>query len=74
MKSGTIRKLVYIICFLLVAYSNFCGIFDVKQSNDPEISPRSSTNVSLEIISNFSFYGRIVYNFRDRLLDVEMTT
>ena len=47
-KSGTNRKLVY--DFSLAVYSNFCGIthrivekFDVKQSNDLEISPRSST-------------------------------
>ena len=54
-KSGTNRKLVY--DFLLVVYSNFCrtGIthrvfekFDVKQSNDLEISPRSSTVASRE--------------------------
>ena len=49
-KSGTNRKLVY--DFLLVVYSNFCRIthffekFDVKQSNDLEISPRSSTVAS----------------------------
>jgi len=43
----------------------------VKQSNDLEISPGSSTVVSPRkavawfLISNFSFSGRIVYNFRD---------
>jgi len=46
-KSGTNRKLVY--DFLLVVYSNFCRIthcfekYDVKQSNDLEICPRSLT-------------------------------
>ena len=51
-KSGTNRKLVY--DFLLVVYSNFCRIthpfekFDVKQSNDLEICPRSLTVVSPE--------------------------
>ena len=52
-KSGTNRKLVYY-DFLLVVYSNFCHIthcfekFDVKQSNDLEICPRSLTVVSPE--------------------------
>jgi len=52
-KSGTNRKLVD--DFLLVVYNNFCRIthllweiFDVKQSNDLEILPRSSTVVSRE--------------------------
>ena len=51
-KSGTNRKLVY--DFILVVYSNFCRSlshtvfekFDVKQSNDLEICPRSLTVVS----------------------------
>ena len=44
----------------------------MKQFNDLEISPRSSTFVSAEsrrlissISSNFSFCGRILYNLRD---------
>jgi len=52
-KSGTNRKLVY--DFLLVVYSNLCRIahrffekFDVKQSNDLEICPRSLTVVSYD--------------------------
>jgi len=51
-QSGTNRKLVY--DFLLVVCSNFCRIthgfekFDVKQSNDLEIGPRSLTVVSSE--------------------------
>jgi len=51
-KSGTNRKLVY--DFLLVVYSNFCVShtvyekFDIRQSNDLEISPRSLTVVSRE--------------------------
>jgi len=54
-KSGTNWKLVY--DFLLVVYSNVCRIsvshtvyekFDVKQSNDLEIWPRSMTVVSPE--------------------------
>jgi len=52
-KSGTNQKLVY--DFLLVIYSNFCRLsrtvyekIDVKQSNDLEISPKSSTVVSSE--------------------------
>ena len=50
--SGTNRKLVY--DFLLVVYSNFAVShtvfekFDVKQSNDLEICPRSLTVVSPE--------------------------
>jgi len=63
--------------FLLVVYSNFAVSrtvyekFDVKQSNDLEISPRSSTVVyHLKafvwfLICNFHFCGGIVYNFRD---------
>jgi len=52
-KSGTNRKLVY--DFLLVVYSNFCRTthrflekFDVKQSKDLEICPRSLTVTSRE--------------------------
>ena len=51
-KSGTNRKLVY--DFLLVVCSNFAVShtvfekFDVKQSNDLEICPRSFTVVSPE--------------------------
>jgi len=52
-KTGANWKLVY--DFLLVAYSNFCRIthrffweFDVKQSNDLEVRPRSLTVVSPE--------------------------
>jgi len=51
-KSGTNRKLVYDL--LLVVYSKFCRIthrfekFDMKQSNDFEICPRSLTVVSSE--------------------------
>jgi len=51
-KSGTNRKLVY--DFLLVVYSNFAVSrtvfekFNVKQFNDLEISPRSSTVASRE--------------------------
>jgi len=52
-KSGTNRKLVY--DFLLVLYNIFFAVsrtvfekFDVKQSNDLEISPRSSTVASRE--------------------------
>ena len=60
------RKLVY--DFLLVVYSNFCHIshtvfekFDVKQSNDLEICPRSLTVVSLEScrVAMYRIYSRI---------------
>ena len=71
-------KLVY--DFLLVLCSNFCRTvyekFDVKQFNDLEISPRSSTFVSAEsrrlisYISNFSFCGHVP---RYRTWEGEMT-
>ena len=76
-KSGTNWKLVY--DFLLVLCSNFLPYNApftrnlCETVNDLEISPRLSIVVSSEScrvisyydISNFSFCGRIVYNFRD---------
>jgi len=67
-KSGTNRKPVY--DFLLILCSNRYEKFDVKQSNDLEISQGHRQSYHLKavvwfIISNFSFCGRIVYNFRN---------